>query len=386
MPEAATLGAPHSGVGVIPPSPAAQGSPDVKIEGKAALRVGDAFADGSSVSAGAPHVFINGKAAARMGDQVSNGASIVQGAASVKIGDKGGAAFGQSAVRAALDAARERVFAGLTDPHDKLILCLPEMAERSYAQASAIDKPGWQLLFEFSSKWVDGPAYRFSNQDDSKYDNGPGEPVWAEWDWLMLYSRFRKAKDGILEQDRLFSPGAQAKLTSILMNEKCFTGEGTIFKHVTSRENWRSWRKKAFQGYSIDEFTNINIVNRFIGLIQMINLNWPLEPAVDGLSTLARVTIYALADGRTSRLPNGQWRVHINRVGLFIHDGVDFSSEDQTLGLWDCAHGFSPVYGIPLANRHFESFRARSGYGQDLRVVCDLHVVNIEEYYYDVAL
>jgi uncharacterized Zn-binding protein involved in type VI secretion len=81
----------HGGAGDNPPSPAVEGSNNVLINGKAALRVGDHFADGSAVAAGAPHVFINGRPAARVGDPVSNGASVAQGSATVSIGNGGGA-------------------------------------------------------------------------------------------------------------------------------------------------------------------------------------------------------------------------------------------------------------------------------------------------------
>jgi len=65
------------------------GSPDVKINGKEAARIGDAVIcslHGPQVIAGgSPNVFYNGRAAARVGDPISCGATIVTGSPDVFI-------------------------------------------------------------------------------------------------------------------------------------------------------------------------------------------------------------------------------------------------------------------------------------------------------------
>lgn len=68
----------------FPPTVAVEGSPDVLIDGKPALRAGDAYAahgcpscpkpsHGRKLSAGSPTVFINGRAAGRVGDAIDCG-------------------------------------------------------------------------------------------------------------------------------------------------------------------------------------------------------------------------------------------------------------------------------------------------------------------------
>ncbi|MDX8383197.1 MAG: PAAR domain-containing protein [Ghiorsea sp.] len=85
MPSLCVVGAKCSGHGSFPPRASISGSPNVTIEGMAALRKGDPFEahcapqqgchDGV-VSGGSGTVKINGMAAARIGDAVSCGSVI----------------------------------------------------------------------------------------------------------------------------------------------------------------------------------------------------------------------------------------------------------------------------------------------------------------------
>lgn len=96
MPKASRKTDIASGHGCFPPTPAIVGSPDVGIEGLAALRKGDAVLlhgcgncppHGRSVSGGSGTVFINGLAAVRKGDSINCGGSMSGSAATVSIGD-----------------------------------------------------------------------------------------------------------------------------------------------------------------------------------------------------------------------------------------------------------------------------------------------------------
>lgn len=79
---------------------ATEGSPDVEINGRAALRVGDRGAHGSCCGpnqwqavGGAPGVFINGRRAHRQGDHVAHcggGGELVTGSGDVIVGDLAG--------------------------------------------------------------------------------------------------------------------------------------------------------------------------------------------------------------------------------------------------------------------------------------------------------
>lgn len=82
MPAAARKSDIASGHGCYPPSPAVGGSPNVSINGVAALREGDAVAPHGcskckphdrSVAEGSSTVFVNGRALARVGDAIDCG-------------------------------------------------------------------------------------------------------------------------------------------------------------------------------------------------------------------------------------------------------------------------------------------------------------------------
>ena len=95
MPAAARKGDSCTGHGLYPPRASSGGSPDVFIEGAAALRVGDPYPahcnpDGichaGSQGAGSASVFVNGQPLARAGDAVSCGGAVANGAATVFVG------------------------------------------------------------------------------------------------------------------------------------------------------------------------------------------------------------------------------------------------------------------------------------------------------------
>ncbi|MCG7626733.1 PAAR domain-containing protein [Epibacterium sp. MM17-32] len=77
-----------SGNDGFPPTPASSGSGDVGINGKPALREGDAFAPHAkpkhppharALWAGSSSVFINGKPAGRVGDSIDCGGAVESG-------------------------------------------------------------------------------------------------------------------------------------------------------------------------------------------------------------------------------------------------------------------------------------------------------------------
>jgi uncharacterized Zn-binding protein involved in type VI secretion len=85
----------------FPPSAANGGSPDVYVNGKPLMRVGDSYVEhacdaghagphGRALAEGSATVFINGKPAGRIGDAIDCGGAAQTGSSNVHIGDKGG--------------------------------------------------------------------------------------------------------------------------------------------------------------------------------------------------------------------------------------------------------------------------------------------------------
>lgn len=79
-----------------PATPAVEGSPNVFVNNRAAVRLGDAWATHGACDQHTPHsgvsssgsssVFINGKAACRIGDSISCGDTMAEGSPNVFIG------------------------------------------------------------------------------------------------------------------------------------------------------------------------------------------------------------------------------------------------------------------------------------------------------------
>ncbi len=100
MPKAhrrADIGSAHSCH--FPPTPATGGSPDVYVNNRPLMRVGDSYAahacvaghagpHGRALAAGSATVFMNGKPAGRIGDAIDCGGQAQTGSSNVLIGDK----------------------------------------------------------------------------------------------------------------------------------------------------------------------------------------------------------------------------------------------------------------------------------------------------------
>jgi len=96
MPAVSRLGDNCTGHGCWPPRPSTGASPNVRVNGIAVHRQGDAWAahtcptipetHASVLAAGSTTVRVNGKQLARIGDPVACGSSIAQGSANVFAG------------------------------------------------------------------------------------------------------------------------------------------------------------------------------------------------------------------------------------------------------------------------------------------------------------
>lgn len=96
MPAVSRLGDNCTGHGCWPPRPSTGASPNVRVNGIAAHRQGDAWAahtcptipetHASVLAAGSTTVRVNGKQLARIGDPVACGSAVAQGSANVFAG------------------------------------------------------------------------------------------------------------------------------------------------------------------------------------------------------------------------------------------------------------------------------------------------------------
>ena len=243
---------------------------------------------------------------------------------------------------------------------------MPEIALAEYERANERDKPGWLLLNEEINKWLSRPGYSIRD----KYDNGLQEPSMVEWSWLMLFSRFERTVKALLEPAYLFSSEACLKLESILKEDKRYqNGESFYFDHCSLPLS--ELRAHAFQGCPMESYS----------ITWLASFN-----KADGLTVIAKVTVYAVARGYTE-IVEGKRKICVDAVGLFIHDGFEFSG-DQWLGRWSCKDKavYAFFWGEELGNINFREFRRRTGYGCDFRTMNNPEIYNVKRFCYYASL
>jgi hypothetical protein len=231
---------------------------------------------------------------------------------------------------------------------------------------------GWLYLHDAIIKWRSRSAY----SSRGKYDNGGQNPLWVDNDWLMQFERAVSLREGLLDPAYLFSPAARDSLTDKLKTVGKFTRKEETFNFINV--DWPDYRKYAFQGKPL---FGEDAPVKAIRLLLVINN----QVTPDGLqAALGNFTLYALASGKVIPLGNGKYDIIINKVGTFTHDGFDFDG-DQHLGNWAYDRrdkGVGIIKNTWMENKHFRSFRERTGYGCDFRLMSKPIIDSIGEYKY----
>lgn len=346
MPAAARLNDMTAGHGGFPPVSIIQGSPNVRINGRAAARVGDAVdshSDGhdthqGTISQGSSSVFINGRRAARIGDAVSCGDSIATGSHNVYIGDGYDLT---SAFSTCFDANRSRIERSedLTDT-DRLILCLPDIAEAEAARAeNSADRQGWTYLSQMLKRWLAGNATTAKD---------PDFPFYVDMQWATQYARAADALSLLQDESKLFNAAAVEQLKGLAL-EALGDGQSASFDYLTIA---------AVPG------------ERYF---QFVAVDYDYLSGVDGMTaSLGNFALHAVPRGYIERNGAGRYSLTVSGVQAVIWDSIDFAG-DQYLGSWNCKdmeYG-SGIMGKELLNRDFREFRERHGVGSDFQVISD---------------
>ena len=365
MPEAACKDHQNSGPTQQGPSPAVEGSPNVSIGGKPALRVGDPFADGSRVETGAPHVTVNGKAAARKGDKVTGGGTVKQGCSKVRIGDGGGPGYGSF-------VSLRRGLGAEATAKDRLLLCLPDIAGAEAGRATDADAQGWRYLRSMFYHWFGSPA----EAAKPKEKNPTAAPLWVDWDWVMSFWRSRdkylaftaKISDpyDAFFPDHIMNMAAQASLGNILCRpvsgEKKYMRVNETVPFDFTLSHWETWK---------------DVYHTLIRVGVQVN-------PVDGLmAAMGAFTLRALAGGRTEHVSGNRYKVHVEKIAVFVHDVFNFEDElmEYIFGFafWSCEKlAFSERYVdeyTKLNNGDFRDFRRRHNRGGDFLVLSQPRMV-----------
>lgn len=125
------------------------------------------------------------------------------------------------------------------------------------------------------------------------------------------------------------------------------------------------WHKKAYQSRPVQ---HTNFTPLFVDKIN--------KRANAQFRTLGDYNISALAKGEYRLTKDGEYKVCVDEVYLFINDHFNFDGSGW-LSFWDFKNmrygGDFGLLNTLLENEDFQDFRKRTGYGKDFRVVSLLH-------------
>ncbi len=341
MPGVTRVGDSHNSGDDRDPSVLQAGSPDVFVNGRAAGRVGDAYANGHSISSGAAHVFINGRAAARIGDAVSCGGTVTGGSGSVIIGDFGGAAATDMLYRR---AANELAGKDLT-LEDQTILCLPS---ETASMAEGEEEPnGWLYLSGMLKKWISLRA----NADPWRREISP---FYVSMDWILSKST---------------GQSAFADLSSRIANDAALEAlGGNIAKQIKDGalpDGGGQWM--PFDFINADPHDIRALHNQYSTATYY---NYFFHPSLEMFAAMGNFTLRGLAAGQYQVI-NGNINIKFENAAAVVLDTFNFDGSDL-LGSWNCAADATLLmHSITLYDYSFREFSRRHGYGGDFLVVSE---------------
>ena len=356
MPAITRIGDNSTGHDACPPVPAVRGERMFTVSGSPVVRGGDSYAahgcrshpsHSGVLAAGAPHMSTGEVPVGRIGDPISCGGSAAQGEQSFTVGDMGGERNNLEA----FEYVREALLSRVDEEYEKILLCLPEIAEHvAERQSEEKDRQGWINLRRFMSKWLRSPAC----------DNAESSPevLWVDMDWILSYKRARdEYYNTFAHRGFLFSPLACQELARMLYRDQFLGEEKIYFDYTTISEKplpeekpWRHWKEAYYQ----------NVIVKFY-------------LTVDGLSaSMGNFNFRALAAGYTEPLPSGGHLITIERVSAFVWDSFNFEGDDFLI-YWSCKDKdystfieFKDYY--ELSNQRINRFREKYNRGGDFMI------------------
>lgn len=355
MPAVTRLGDMCTGHGCHPSRPNVGGSSNVFVNGIPAHRqsdhwpthcCGDDCHDGV-LAAGCPGVYVNGLELGRVGDPVSCGSHVAMGSGNVFAGE--------TTDEEKFEALRDAIESKKPTQKEKLLLCLPDIAEAEAGrQDNLADAQGWLYLQSMFYKWFTGRANADPNADK--------QPLWVDWDWVLSYGRALAFYQGFVEHDVLNS-AACAQLGRNLQRDGKLTSQFETFDYTL--EPWSQWQA---------------------GYHTLQSVWWGGGLPVDGLTAaLATFTFRALASGCVVPNGDGTHTITVTGISVFVHDVFNFEGYAD-LRSWDCPKKefhFFPGQGKPLENKDFRDFSTRTGFGNAFLVLSRPHPIDfLQEYSY----
>ncbi len=242
-----------------------------------------------------------------------------------------------------------------SNDRDKLLLCLPNIAEAMAGKAeNAKDAQGWLYLQSMFHKWFSGKAN--TNLESVA-------PFWVDIDWILSFPR------ALLTYDKFITPLIPMTMDKNIANQAALEQLAIIL----CRNGYMTDKKKDFDFISLswqeweEKYHTLITVER--------------NPLTDGLMvSMAGFTLRALAKGAVEPLGNQKYRIHVTDMAVFAHDGFQFAEDDSyyanNLGWWSCnALEYTPTNlssqqdFFKLTNEIFRNFSKKYNYGSNFLVL-----------------
>ncbi len=218
---------------------------------------------------------------------------------------------------------------------------------------NVMDAKGWTHGAALLREWFANSA-----------GEGPPDTTTINMDWVLGFSRAKKAYDTIFHKKIYVDKEAQRNLSNLLKKLGKDKGGTFDFFYLSSIE---------LDLYSIEEES--------VGYYDILGSDFD-----DLMTALGRFDFKVVVGGELEKEPGkdgapNRFKVSITDVGVFVWDSFDFN-KFQPLGCWNvCTNEVGRVScggGELVFNSDFRSWREKHGQGGDFKVFSDVKITPLE--------
>lgn len=271
--------------------------------------------------------------------------------------------------------------------HDKLIICLPEiaaaMARRARDDGRKKDAIGLEKLSAFFEKWLSGlPTPVSSNPEEYIKFMQKIEPGMVDLNWVLEFPRAKEIYDEWIKLDgapgTVLSPAAG----QILGKRLCENGLLDPSQDEITFD---------FTSYAPEKFEDFYFNHVIVPEIEYDDLD---DQKMEGLfAALGAFTLAILGKGRAQNLGNGAWKIFVEHVCVYVRDRFNFETDkwwqilfekvEPLLRYWNCEEkAFSKEKKdgyVGLSNSDFRNFRNKFARGGDFFVLSEPVCIEVRE-------
>ncbi|MDA8457156.1 DUF6402 family protein [Acidovorax sp. GBBC 3334] len=231
----------------------------------------------------------------------------------------------------------------------------------------------WQKGARLMDKWFSDPA-------NTVPANGITSTDIITMDWVLGFSRARQVYDTLIAERIWLNDAARKEIVKLLARKNAL-GNG--------QQRFRLPRMlQAMENEAIQFRVIGGNMDMLIGPMDDLRAalgNFTFRVVVGGFVE-AEMTEKKVASGPALKVPNGNYSVTIEEVGIYIKDSYDFNDptgKDQDLGNWNFESNSVGRTGMnggtSVHNSDFRKWRTANGKGGDFFIYSDLRILRQSE-------